>query len=418
MIAPKPGGATGAPPLSLPLRFFLAGLTGLAAALLVLIGHVGALLRFQYGSGALLAATHLMTLGFISMVMMGAMYQLVPVVFNVKLSSVRLGAWHYAALVPGVVLMVSGFLTHVAAFLMVGGTLVVLSVTLFLLNVARTLPNRAQWGLSGWFVATALGYLGFTVSMGWLLAWNLSHPFLAGDGLAVHLVLGGVGWFALALMGVSYKLLPMFSLTHAQPRWGWWAYGLLNAGVWIVGAGTWWWPRPAAALGALVAAAALVLYAGDIRRLWRHRLRRQPDPAVYLALAGTVGGLATVGAAAWAAAGGPWSLVVFLFFYGWMAASVLGYLQKLVPFLVWLHRYGPHVGRSAVPRMRDLLQERWSWMEGALYAASTAGAAMGLATATRDLLLAGLSGMLLAVLWLLAVVIWVLRQPSVPAAAP
>ncbi len=94
MIAMKPREATGAPPLSLPLRFFLAGLTGMAAALLVLIGHVGAVLRFQYGSAALLAATHLMTLGFVSMVMMGAMYQLVPVVFNVKLYSVRLGAWH------------------------------------------------------------------------------------------------------------------------------------------------------------------------------------------------------------------------------------------------------------------------------------------------------------------------------------
>lgn len=417
-MAMKPGDATGAPPLSLPVRFFLAGLTGMAAALLVLLGHMGALLRFQYGSAALLAATHLMTLGFISMVMMGAMYQLVPVVFNAKLYSVRLAAWHYAALVPGVALMVSGFLANVAVMLMVGGSLVVLSIALFLLNLVRTLPNRAQWGLSGWFVATALGYLGFTVSMGWLLAWNLSHPFLPGDVLAVHLVLGGVGWFALALMGVSYKLLPMFSLTHAKPRWGWAAYGLLNAGVWIVGVGTWWWPRPAAALGSLLAAAALALYAADIRRLWRRRLRRQPDPAVYLALAGTAGGLATMGAAAWGAAGGPWSLVVFMFFYGWMAASILGYLQKIVPFLVWLHRYGPHVGRMAVPRMRDLLHERWSWMEGAFYAAGTAGAALGLATATRGLLLAGLSMMLLAVLWLLAVVIWVLWQPTGPATAP
>ncbi len=314
--------------------------------------------------------------------------------------------------------MVSGFLANVAALLMVGGSLVVLSVALFLLNLGRTLPNRIQWGLSGWFVATALAYLGFTVSMGWLLAWNLSHPFLPGYVLAVHLMLGGVGWFALALMGVSYKLLPVFSLTHAKPRWGWAVYGLLNAGVWIVGVGTWWWPAPSAILGSLVAGAALALYAGDLRRLWRHRLRRQPDPAVYLALSGTIGGLAMLGVGAWAAAGGPWILVIFLFFFGWMAASTLGYLQKIVPFLVWLHRYGPHVGRRAVPRMRDLLQERWSWLEGSLYAAGTAGAAVGLATATRDLLLAGLSVMLLAVLWLLGVVVWVLRQPSAPAAAP
>jgi hypothetical protein len=59
------------PPLVLPMSFFVTGLTGLAAALITLTAHTGDLALFLYGRGPMLAATHLMTLAFVSMVMMG-----------------------------------------------------------------------------------------------------------------------------------------------------------------------------------------------------------------------------------------------------------------------------------------------------------------------------------------------------------
>jgi hypothetical protein len=36
----------------------------------------------------------------------------------------------------------------------------------------------------------------------------------------------------------------------------------------------------------------------------------------------------------------------------------MGYLYKIIPFLVWNRRYAPLVGRQRVPLMRDLIHER------------------------------------------------------------
>jgi hypothetical protein len=149
-----------APPLSLPLSFFLTGLTGLVAALLVLLGNGTTLAAFLYQSTALLAATHLTTLGFVSLIMMGAMYQLVPVVLNTRLYSVRLGALHYALMVPGIGCLVAGFLTGITVFwLILGGSLIVVAVAVFLLNMVKTL-SQGCWGISKrscrfWYGSTA-----------------------------------------------------------------------------------------------------------------------------------------------------------------------------------------------------------------------------------------------------------------------
>ncbi len=45
---------------------------------------------------------------------------------------------------------------------------------------------------------------------------------------------------------------------------------------------------------------------------------------------------------------------------GWLGQSTLGYLLKIVPFLIWQSRYGALVGRQKVPLMRDLVHQRWA----------------------------------------------------------
>jgi hypothetical protein len=47
---------------------------------------------------------------------------------------------------------------------------------------------------------------------------------------------------------------------------------------------------------------------------------------------------------------------------GRLGQSTVGYLYKIVPFLVWQKRYGPLVGRQKVPLMRELVHERWAWL--------------------------------------------------------
>jgi len=345
------------------------------------------------------------------MVMMGALYQLVPVVLNVHLASVRLGAWHYALFLPGVVLLVAGFWGAGLSVLITGGSLVVVSVAVFLYNMGRTLRQARRWDLPGWYVATSLSYLAFTVIMGWLLAINFVHPFLPVlSALPVHLTVGGVGWFTLTLMGVSYKLLPMFSLTHAKPRYGWHAYAAMNVAVWAMGVGS-WWSELFVAVAALAAFLGLAWYVTDMRRLWSKRLRRRADPAVYLALTGALMGMVTAVLAAVTGLTG-WVPVLpfFLFFFGWLGLSILGYLQKIIPFLVWLHRYAADIGTRPVPQMRDIWPEAWAWRIGSVYLAGLVAASGGLAITVSWLAALGLVLMMGGVVTLVVVVIHILTS--------
>jgi hypothetical protein len=74
-----------APPLAAPLRFFLtAPLFAILAALLVLWS--GPELFASRWTGAALALTHLITVGFMLQVMLGAMLQILPVVAGANIS--------------------------------------------------------------------------------------------------------------------------------------------------------------------------------------------------------------------------------------------------------------------------------------------------------------------------------------------
>jgi hypothetical protein len=76
---------------------------------------------------------------------------------------------------------------------------------------------------------------------------------------------------------------------------------------------------------------------------------------------------------------------------GWLGQSTIGYLYKIVPFLIWNTRFGPLVGRQKVPLMRDLLHGHWT-------------------VATFWLINLGLP---LAVLWLASGWVWPLRVGGV-----
>lgn len=410
-----------APPLALPMTFFLTGLIGLVLALLDLVAHAPDLMGFTFASGGILSATHLLTLGFVSMVMMGAMYQLVPVVMNTTLASVRLGFWHYGLYLPGVVGLVVGMLTFQTVWMAVGGSLVVTGVAMFIVNMVRTLRQAQIWGASGIYITTAIGYLALTVTMGWLLAWNFLHPFMNGAAfLPVHLALGLIGWFTFTLVGVSYKLLPMFALTPTRTPRAWWAYGLLNAAIGGAVVGTLIGVPHALGLAGLLGAVALACYVFDVVVLVRQRRRRVLDAAVLMALSGVAFLPLTALFSVWAALGqGGWAVVFYLFFFGWLGLSILGYLQKIVPFLVWLHRYAPKIGREPVPRMRDILPEAWTWQVYGIYSAGLLAGGVGLVMGDAAVLVMGLVLAGIGVCRLLAAVIQALvMEPATPPPTP
>ena len=56
--------------------------------------------------------------------------------------------------------------------------------------------------------------------------------------------------------------------------------------------------------------------------------------------------------------------------WGWAGLIVHGMLSRIVPFLIWFHRFAPLVGRVEVPSMRALLPERRLTVALALHVAA------------------------------------------------
>src|SRR6516162_9799758 len=79
--------------IKLPLVFVLAGSLALVAGIAWLVADPSILATFHYNQHVI-AVTHLFVLGWICSIVMGAMYQLVPVALETKLYSERLARVH------------------------------------------------------------------------------------------------------------------------------------------------------------------------------------------------------------------------------------------------------------------------------------------------------------------------------------
>ncbi len=355
-----------ATPLGLPLSLLL---NGTVASVLLGIGAIVVLPEALTDPQAMhvLALVHTATLGWWTMTIMGAMYQLVPVVLITRLRAIPLAYCQALLYLAGVVLLVSGFWFNLLFLLAIGGTLVLGAATIFAIHLLATILLAPRRPLTAGYLIASLLYLLIVVNLGLTAALNLRWGFLGAATqrlLFAHLVVGLGGWLALTVIGVSYKLVPMFALVHrSSERFGWVLLIVLNLGLLSLAlslglaAPTW-----LIELAGGVLALGLLGFVYDFGRMLRARQKQTIDVmqrfAVaapgYLAL-GVLLGSAIATFHLDGAFGPLWLAAAYLVLMGWIGQSILGNLQKIVPFLVWNQRYASGIGREKVPLLRDLI---------------------------------------------------------------
>lgn len=362
------GLARGGVPLWLPLPFLLTGALG-AAAFGVLLPFVVPQALLAPDFPHVLALVHTATLGWLTMTIMGASLQLAPVILVSPLRAVRFARAQFPLYVGGVALLIAGFWTGQVPLLIAGGSVVVLAVAHFAVILGATIARASTrpLPLSAWYLAAALAYLCVVVSLGLTAALNFQLDFLGAAMqrlLLAHITAGIVGWLTCTLIGVSYTLVRLFALVHDHPdALGRRIFALLNAGVLGLAAGfaLAWTPLQASA--GLCLATAVALFAYDYRNMLRLRKRKPLDVTQRHAIAAVAYLMVTVPAGIAVALFGLGRPPVFVALglaalVGWLGQSIIGYLYKIVPFLIWQSRYGPLVGRQKVPLMRDLIHQR------------------------------------------------------------
>lgn len=392
--APAPAGgraglaSANSPSIYLPLRFILTGMLSLVLGVACLAIWPDVLSTYHYNQ-RVVAVTHLFTLGWICSIVMGAMYQLVPVALECALYSERLGRWQYVFHLVGTAGMVAMFWVWDMKQLGLFGSIFGLGVLLFIYNIVRTLLRIPRWTVVAGAIASALFWLLATMLLGLFVAasktWPLNY-FSAVAQMHAHAHLGVLGLFVMVTVGVSYKLVPMFTLSDLQsPRRAWTSVILLNAG--LAGA------APAILLESswklvfgLVIVLGLVFYGVELLAIVRHRQRRALDWGVRYFL--TAMALLVPAAGCGLVLGWPGlpltqftgqleNVYGFLALLGVITFAILGMLYKIVPFLVWYAVYSKQIGRSKVPSLGDLYSTRVQVGGYVLWLAGLAGVSAG-----------------------------------------
>jgi hypothetical protein len=358
---------------------FRLGLAGLCAFGVALVATSGALEGYFF-QPVLLGLVHLCALGWLLPIALGALIQLIPVVCDAPVYSERL-AWGalvlYVAGASGVVghlwKMSTGWGLPAAAFLL-GASLWLYAANLFL-----SLLRGREWTLTRAHILVALFYLLLAATLGFALAWHLYSPYLPMNHLLllrVHAHAAGLGFFGMLIIGVAYQLLELF--LHSQNTStgpGWVAFVTMNAALPLLLAG---FVRHSDVLltgaGGALAVVGILAFLEQVRRIFILRLRRTTDAMWRLTFASLCYLVAALGA------GGALLLMPLpaplgerlvlayglIALPGFVGSIVIGQLNKIIPFLVWLHHFGPYVGQKRMPTTRELLPERDQRRQGAM----------------------------------------------------
>jgi len=356
-----------APPFAAPLRFFLtAPLFAVLAGLLIAFEGPD-LFASRWTPGAL-AATHLLTVGFMLQVMLGALIQILPVVTGANLKRpLAVARIVHVGLSAGALLLASGFYSGIPGLLSSAALVLALTVLLFLAatvlalsGVPSTSPTIRGLKLALLGLAGVVG-LGVLMALALAYGWALPLPALAD----LHAGWGLGGWAGVLLAAMAYVVVPMFQLTPGYPmRASWWfpvaMLGMLLLWSAAVLADWPWLVR----LSQFAAAVAGMAFAGLTLRLQAKRRRARAD-ATYrywqLGLSASIVALLMLASAAlWLDAVGVegWTLVFgVLLVAGGFLPFIAGMLYKIVPFLAWLHLQECGKAKVPAPAMNKLLPD-------------------------------------------------------------
>jgi len=414
--APVPLGtaASKAPPFALPGEHFAAALVFLALGAAGLIAVAPELASGFYSSQRVIGVAHLFTLGWITTSIMGALYQFLPVALGEPIRSVRIAHATFWLYVPGLAAFIAGLLTGASAVMLIGAVLFGTGVLLFAGNLGATLRRSTKRDVTWWALTAAAVFLVITLALGVALAGNLRWGYLGAarfGAVGVHLHVAIAGWVLLVMVGVAHRLLPMFLLSHgAGEGFAKAAVALLAAGAGVLAFLHHAPPLVSRWIPGVLLAGGLLCFLEQARRFYRRRHRPALDPGMRLAAAG-LGLLGTAiafaGPVVVGVASAPVSTAYILAVVLGISLFIAAHYYKIVPFLVWYHRFGPLAGKRPVPKVSELYASRTATIAGALLllgaiglTAAVALGAAGFARAAAFVLAAGVAAEVLQMLQL------------------
>jgi len=398
------------PDFSLPLRLIA---PYFVAAVVFYILSMSFLFFVQPDTGLrdfrLIGWVHLYMIGFVMMVIIGAMGQLSVVVGEVHHRYPRVFGWIWPLLVIGTAMLAIGFI-YDPSFLGAGGMAILSALVIFAFNLFVTLRTSRrrtsvtlsmQW--STLFLSVGLG-IGVMMAFGYAgiisidpTQWRMGHIFA---------VFGG--YVMLNIMGVSTVLLPMFgACNRPSDRDHTISFTTMVVSVSVMILASAFQIESLERIALFFGIGSVVYYMVQVYRIFTSKKRGYSDiwersvTVAFMALIFSMGlGLYGV------LSGSDTSIALSFWFLttGFLGFLITAHLYKIVPFLVWFERYAPYIDEREVPMLHQLLPTRWAnvqWglgVSGVIAIAIAIGLANAMLWKIGSLLLVGSGAVLLAIL--------------------
>lgn len=318
------------------------------------------LLEFFY-SNELLALTHTLTLGFVTSLIMGVLYRLLPLALLVRPKSLLLAKIQFGLYFIGVSGMVYHFYQAEWAGLAWSTVLVWLATLIQLYNWKGLLDVAAAGDWTARYAVASIRYLALAATLGLLMGFakglpqyiSLPHTTFISN-LYVHIHLAGLGWVTNMVFGFHLRLWPR---TAGNVRFLALRYWLLQVGIvglvlsqWIMGS--------IQVLFATMILIAIVWQGWGPMRAFISKQAREWEMAPFILLLGT----AVIGVALSLGWPSPESSLRsrvqmaygFVGLWGWFVLTINIFVYKLFPMWVWQERFQKDLGIKRVPAMRDL----------------------------------------------------------------
>jgi hypothetical protein len=332
------------------------------------------IVEVHYFNPATLAITHMMALGWGTMIILGASHQLLPVLVEGKLDSDFLGYCTFVFASIGIPMLIYSFYVFNTGWpMVVGATLINVGVLGYCANVILSSFKSQQRNVHAWFIITASLWLVSTTFFGLLLVINFNHPILPSESLhylSIHAHLGLIGWFLLLVIGVGSRLIPMFLISkYTNEKVLWAIFFCINGGLIyfiiskVIGIRYEF-------ISILLILIGVILFGRHCYKAYQIRIRKNVDHQMKTSLISVVQMIIPIIV-----------LVITLFLltikdtnkftllygfsilFGWITAIILGMTFKTLPFIVWNKVYQKRAHGSKTPVPKDLFSEYiYNWM--------------------------------------------------------
>ncbi|NOQ29494.1 MAG: hypothetical protein GQ570_00075 [Helicobacteraceae bacterium] len=358
-----------APPISAPLRFLLsAPIFGILGA--VFIFFIDPTTLFSRFSTNSIILTHIFTLGFFTMLMLGALQQMLPVIAGVALpQALNVARSSHLLLSLSILFFIYGFFFSCSTALLIAtiglllGFLISLSaIIIALFRVEYVTPTIVAIRFSVTFAVISV-LMGLHLLSSYMVG-NISelHTVFAN----IHSVLAIFGFTGLLIIGVSFQIFPMFYVTPGFKRFcTTYVAKIISFGL-VLWAVLVFLQMDIEIVAKAIIALFFLAFSTAIFKKMIVRRRKVSDVSILYVQSAAI--FLATGVISWLLDEFielDYMFMTAILIGGFLLSIMIAMLYKIVPFLVWFHLNG--AGYMNILTMKEIINAKVAKVQFALF---------------------------------------------------